>query len=100
VITLIRTDAFAKWLKELADATGRARILARLDAAAFGNFGDCESVAGGVSEMRIHTGPGYRVYFTRRGRMLYVLLLGGDKSTQTRDIKRAIAMARKLEERA
>lgn len=100
MITLIRTDAFAKWLKELADATGRARILARLDAAALGNFGDCQSVGGGVSEMRIHTGPGYRIYFARRGRMLYVLLLGGDKATQPRDIKRAIEMARNLEEGA
>lgn len=100
VITLIRTDAFAKWLKELADATGRARILARLDAAALGNFGDCKFVGGGVSEMRIRTGPGYRVYFTQRGRLLYVLLLAGDKSTQGRDIKRAIEMASRLEERA
>lgn len=100
VTTFIRTDAFAKWLKALADAAARARILARLDAAALGNFGDCAPVGEGVSEMRIHTGPGYRVYYTRRDRALYLLLLGGDKSTQARDIKRAIQMARKLEERA
>ncbi len=97
--TFIRTDAFAEWLKKLSDAKGRARILARLDAAALGNFGDCVSVGEGVSEMRIHTGPGYRVYYTRRDSVLYLLLLGGDKSTQARDIKRAIKMARELEER-
>jgi putative addiction module killer protein len=71
-----------------------------LDAAALGNFGDCVPVGTGVSEMRIHTGPGYRVYYTRYGAVVYLLLLGGDKSTQKRDIKRAIEMARKLEERA
>ena len=79
---------------------GRARILARLDAATLGNFGDCAPVGAGVSEMRIHTGPGYRVYYTRRDSVVYLLLLGGDKATQSRDIKRAIKMARELEERA
>jgi len=64
-----------------------------LDRAANGNFGDCEPVGEGVSEMRIHYGPGYRVYFTRYGEIVYLLLLGGDKSTQKRDIKRAITMA-------
>ena len=100
MITFIRTDAFAEWLRKLSDARGRARILARLDAAALGNFGDCAPVGAGVSEMRIHTGPGYRVYYTRRDSVLYLLLLGGDKSTQKRDIKRAIRMAKELEERA
>ena len=100
VTTLTRTDAFAKWLASLADAKGKARVLARLDAAALGNFGDCRSVGEGVSEMRIHTGPGYRVYYARRDSAHYVLLLGGDKSTQVRDIKSAIKMARDLEERA
>ena len=99
MITFIRTDAFAEWLRKLSDAKGRARILARLDSAALGNFGDCMPVGEGVSEMRIHTGPGYRVYYIRRDSVLYLLLLGGDKSTQTRDIKRAIKMARELEER-
>jgi putative addiction module killer protein len=79
---------------------GRARILARLDAAALGNFGDCAPVGAGISEMRIHTGLGYRVYYTRRDSVVYLLLLGGDKSTQSRDVKRAIKMAKELEERA
>jgi len=100
VITFIRTDAFAQWLRKVSDLRGRARILARLDAAALGNFGDCAPVGAGVSEMRIHAGPGSRVYYTRRDSVLYLLLLGGDKSTQKRDIKRAIKMAKELEERA
>ncbi len=79
------------------DPKGKARIIARLDAAALGNFGDCEPVGEGVSEMRIHAGPGYRVYFTRRGLVVYVLLVGGDKSSQKRDIKRAMQLARELE---
>ena len=95
--TLVRTAEFADWLRQLKDLKGKARIIARLNAAEMGNFGDCEAVGEGVSEMRIHTGPGYRVYFTRQGRVVYVLLLAGDKSTQKRDIKRAIQLARKLE---
>lgn len=98
VNTLVRTAEFADWLRRLQDVRGKARVLARLDAAELGNFGDCESVGEGVSEMRIHTGLGYRVYFTRQGKVVYLLLLGGDKSTQKRDIKRAIQLARELEE--
>ena len=77
---------------------GKAQIALRLDRAARGNFGDCEPVGEGVSEMRIHYGPGYRVYFTRRGKVIYLLLLGGDKSTQQRDVKRAINIASALPE--
>ncbi len=98
VNTLLRTAEFAEWLRRLQDLNGKARILARLDAAELGHFGDCVPVGEGVSEMRIHAGPGYRVYFTRQGRVVYVLLVGGDKSTQNRDIKRAIQLARELEE--
>lgn len=98
VNTLIRTAEFAEWLRKLKDVKGKARIIGRLTAAEMGNFGDCEPVGEGVSEMRIHTGPGYRVYFTRQGSVVYVLLLGGDKSKQRRDIKRAIQLARELEE--
>jgi putative addiction module killer protein len=72
--------------------------LARLARARLGNFGDCKPVGEGVSEMRIDCRPGYRVYFVRQGTMTYLLLLGGDKSTQDRDIERAKAMARDLKE--
>jgi len=96
VNSLIATPEFERWLEKLRDVKGKARILSRLDSAAIGNFGDCQSVGEGVTEMRIPFGPGYRVYFTRRGTFVYVLLIGGDKSTQKRDIKRALKMAREL----
>ena len=91
-----RTTEFDIWLAELKDRVGKARIVQRIDAAALGNFGDCEPVGEGVSEMRVHCGPGYRLYFKRIGDVVYLLLVGGDKSTQRRDIKRAIEMARVL----
>ena len=74
----------------------KARILARLGSATFGNFGDCESVGEGVSEMRIHVGAGYRVYYTRTGSTVYVLLAGGVKASQEKDIAKAKKMAREL----
>ena len=89
--SFVRSSEFDRWLSEL--------VLARLRTAVFGNFGDCAPVGEGVSEMRVHFGPGYRVYFTRRGATVYLLLVGGDKSTQRRDIVRAIRMAREAEER-
>ncbi len=92
--TFLRSEEFDAWLSGLKDKVGRARIALRIRSAEQGNFGDCEPVGEGVSEMRIHVGPGYRVYFTRRGEVVYMLLLGGDKSSQKRDIKRAIKMAR------
>lgn len=95
--TFHRSDEFDSWLGTLKDKVGRARIAHRMRSAEHGNFGDCEPVGDGVSEMRIHFGPGYRVYFTRRGEVIYLLLLGGDKSSQKRDIKRAIEMARALD---
>lgn len=91
-----RTTEFDVWLSNLKDKAGKARILKRIRAAEGGNFGDCEPVGEGVSEMRIHVGPGYRLYYTRIGEVIYLLLVGGDKSSQPRDIKRAIAMARAL----
>lgn len=96
--TLVRSDEFADWLDGLDDRRASARILARLTSAEHGNFGDCEPVGEGVSEMRVHFGPGYRVYFTRSGQTVYVLLCGGDNSSQRRDIERAKAMARDLKE--
>ena len=92
--TFLRTEAFDIWLSALRDKVGRARIVHRIRSAEHGNFGDCEPVGEGVSEMRVHVGPGYRVYYTRRGEVVYLLLAGGDKSTQKRDIQRAIEMAR------
>ena len=91
-----KSAEFDEWLKALKARTGKARILHRLTAAEHGNFGDCEPVGGGVSEMRIHCGPGYRVYFTRIGKRVYFLLVGGDKSSQKRDIKRAVEMAQTI----
>jgi putative addiction module killer protein len=91
-----KSDEFDAWLVGLKDHVGKAQIALRLDRAVKGNFGDCESVGESVSEMRIHYGPGYRVYFTRRASVVYLLLLGGDKSTQKRDIRHAIEMARTL----
>ena len=91
-----RSQAFADWLDSLRDTIGKARIIARLRAAEHGNFGDCESVGEAVYEMRVHYGPGYRMYFTRRGEVVYLLLVGGNKSTQKRDIKRAIQMAQNI----
>jgi putative addiction module killer protein len=89
----LKSDEFNSWLINLKDLVAKAKIALRIDRAAKGNFGDCEPVGEGVYEMRIHYGPGYRLYFTRRDSVVYLLLSGGDKSTQKRDIKRAIAMA-------
>lgn len=94
--TFLRSEEFDTWLSALKDKLGRARIIHRIRSAEHGNFGDCEPVGEGVSEMRIHFGPGYRVYYTRRGEVIYLLLLGGDKRSQKRDIKHAIEMARAL----
>ncbi len=96
MIDFKRSRVFAYWLDSLRDTIGKARIIARLRAAEHGNFGDCESVGEAVYEMRVHYGPGYRVYFTRQNEIVYLLLVGGDKSTQNRDIKRAIQMAQNI----
>lgn len=95
-----RSEEFDAGLAGLKDKAGRARIILRIRSAEHGNFGDCEPVGDGVFEMRIHFGPGYRAYFTRRAKIAYLLLLGGDKSSQKRDIKRAIEMARILDLRS
>lgn len=84
-------------MTNLRDHRAKARIAARIDRLAFGNLGDVISVGAGVSEMRIHYGPGYRVYFYRHGMTLAILLCGGDKSTQAKDIKRAKTIANQLE---
>ena len=94
---LHETNIFGKWLFELRDLRAKARILARLESARLGNLGDARSVGGRVSEMRVDVGAGYRVYFTRRQRVMLILLCGGDKSMQSRDIARAKRMAQALE---
>lgn len=93
----LRTADFDEWLKALRDPIGKARILARLRAAELGHFGDHASVGDAVFEMRIHAGPGYRVYYWRQGQVTYRLLCRGDESTQGRDIRRAKALRTALE---
>lgn len=97
MITFKKSELFEAWFAALKDTRAKARILARVLSAEKGNFGDCQPVGSGVSEMRIHYGPGYRLYYTRRGEVVYLLLLGGDKSTQKRNIARALEMAATLE---
>lgn len=92
-----RTSEFDAWLKALRDPIGKARIISRIRSAEAGNFGDCEPVGEGVSEMRIHYGPGYRVYYSRKGDVVYLLLCGGNKSTQKSDIKQAKALLKSYE---
>jgi len=90
------TEVFDDWFAGLKDRHAARRIQVRIDRAEDGNFGDCEPVGEGVSEMRIHFGPGYRVYFVQRGMGIVILLAGGDKSTQSNDIKTALKIARQL----
>jgi putative addiction module killer protein len=94
VIEIRETVTFSAWLKALRDSQSRARIAARVRRLAFGNPGDVRPVGEGISELRIHCGPGYRVYYVQRGAVLIVLLCGGDKSTQARDIAMAKKMAK------
>jgi len=96
MIEIRKTNHFASWIDSLQDIRARARIQARIERLAMGNPGDVKPVGKGVSEMRIDYGPGYRVYFIQHERSMIVLLAGGDKSTQTRDIKAAIRLAQNL----
>jgi putative addiction module killer protein len=96
MVEIRKTLVFAEWLDGLADIQARARIQVRIERLAAGNPGDVQPVGEGVSELRIHFGPGYRVYFMQRGRELIVLLAGGEKKTQAKDIKAALRLARDL----
>ena len=96
--TFHQTDTFSDWLKDFRDIKARARIVARIRSAEHGNFGDCAPVGDGVSEMRLHFGSGYRLYFWQQGSQVYWLLVGGDKSSQKRDIDRAKALRNDIEE--
>ena len=94
--SILTTETFDDWYADLKDRQAVTRIQVRIDRAEDGNFGDCAPVGEGVSEMRIHYGPGYRVYFVQRGMELVILLAGGDKSTQSKDINTALILAREL----
>ena len=94
MLELKQTETFRKWRLRLKDDRARAIIASRLDRLAQGNAGDAEPVGEGISELRIHYGPGYRVYFQKRGSMIIVLLCGGDKSTQAKDIRMAKHLAK------
>ena len=98
MIEIRKTAHFVQWLDDLRDLRARARVQARIEQLAAGNPGDVEPVGEGVSELRISYGPGYRVYFKKRGQELIILLAGGDKTTQTNDIKAALRLARNLSE--
>ncbi len=96
MIEIRKTEIFAKWLDGLHDSRARARILVRIERLAAGNPRDVKPVGGGISELRIDYGPGYRVYYQKHGQKVVILLAGGDKSTQTRDIKTALRLAQNL----
>jgi putative addiction module killer protein len=96
VIEIRQTETYASWFDNLRDRRARARIDIRIRRLSLGNPGDVRPVGSGVSELRIDYGPGYRVYFVQRGPMLIILLAGGDKRTQERDIKQALELARML----
>ena len=98
MIELKQTETFRKWFAKLRDKRAEASIVARLNRLAFGLSGDAEPVGRGVSELRVHYGPGYRVYFQRRGNTIIILLCGGDKSSQERDIKTALRLAEEWSE--
>ena len=92
--TIYESEIFRAWLNGLTDVRAKFAIFARIRRAELGNFGDCKPVGEGVSEMRIHVGQGYRVYFMRDGKRVYFLLAGGDKSSQRKDMATALALAR------
>lgn len=96
MLEIRKTEAYAQWIDNLRDLQARARVQVRIERLAAGNPGDVKAVGEGVSELRIDYGPGYRVYFTKRGRKLVILLAGGDKTTQSADIKIALRLARNL----
>jgi len=96
MVEVRKTETFAKWLDALKDIRARARILVRIERLTAGNPGDVKPVGGGVSELRIDYGPGYRVYYKKHGRQVVILLAGGDKRTQSKDIKTALRLAENL----
>ena len=93
-----KTDEYRDWIDDLKDLTGRARILMRVDRLIHGNPGDHRNLTSGVSELKVDVGPGYRVYYSKRGSRLLLLLIGGDKSSQDKDIAKAIRLAAQFQE--
>ena len=93
---VLTTDEFDRWLSDLADERARTRIASRVARLRFGNAGDAKPVGEGVSEMRVHHGPGYRVYYKQTNKTIIVILCGGNKSTQEKDVRRAKKMAAEL----
>ncbi len=93
-----QTEEFSNWLSGLKDKIAKAKILVRIDRFILGLIGDSKSVGEKVSELRINYGPGYRIYYTRKGKTIYILLLGGDKSSQKKDIRKAQKLAREIME--
>lgn len=96
--TLVQSEHFKKWLSELSDQKGKARVLLRLKRAEHGNLGECKGLGDSVYEMKIDAGPGYRVYYMRDGLTVYLLLTGGDKDSQDSDIKLAKKLALELKQ--
>ncbi|MBT3200526.1 MAG: type II toxin-antitoxin system RelE/ParE family toxin [Phycisphaerales bacterium] len=96
MVEIRKTATFSKWIDSLRDLRARARIQVRIERLAIGHVGDAKPVGEGVSELRIDYGPGYRVYFKKQGRSVVILLAGGDKKTQSRNIKTALRLARNL----
>jgi putative addiction module killer protein len=96
MFTIKQTDTFSKWLKKLKDIQGKVAVIRRIDRMKNGNFGDHKPVGDDVSELRIPSGPGYRVYYTKDGDQIIILLIGGDKSSQSDDIAKAKKLAKEL----
>ena len=99
MVEVRQTERFAQWLEDLRDLRARARVQARIERLIGGNPGDIKPVGSGVSELRINYGPGYRVYFQQKGSTLIILLAGGDKASQPRDIDEALSLARQIKEK-
>ncbi len=98
MVEVRQTERFAQWLEDLRDLRARARVQARIERLISGNPGDVRPVGSGVSELRINYGPGYRVYYQQKGSTLIILLAGGDKSSQVRDIEEALMLSRQIKE--
>jgi putative addiction module killer protein len=97
MLEVYKTEEFARWFSKLRDRQAKARIQARIDRLEHGHFGDVESVGDGVNELRLFFGPGYRVYFTQRSSVIVILLTGGNKSSQSKDIAKAKELVQELE---